>query len=156
MPLAYLPIQAQHAGPQGPRRLVRSSRPAWCAAVPDLATARVAFLSSAALRRAGQPPFVPPEDTSYRVLPADPAVTDLALDHRSPVGTDARRDVEVVFPRTALAALQSEGVVGSVAPSCYSFVGGCRLHRQIEDELGPALAAELSAAGADLAILAPY
>ena len=91
MPLAYLPIQAQHAGPEGPRRLVQSARPAWCASVPTLATARVALLSSAAVRQAAQPPFVPPEDTSYRAIPADPAVTDLVIDHRSPVGTDARR-----------------------------------------------------------------
>jgi hypothetical protein len=156
MPLAYLPIQAQHAGPAGPRQLVRTSQPAWCESVLALATARVALLSSAAVRQATQPPFVPPEDTSYRAIPADPAVADLVIDHRSPVGTDARRDLEVVLPRAALAALQRRGVVGSVAPTCFTFVGGCRLHRQIEGELGPALADELAAVQADLAILAPY
>jgi hypothetical protein len=156
MPLAYLPIQAQHAGPQGPRRLVPSTAPAWCPTVPVLAGARLALLSSAALRRAGQPPFTPQEDTSYRVLPADPAVSDLVCDHRSPVGTDARRDVELVLPRAARAGLAARGVVGSVVPACFSFVGGCRLHREIEEELGPALAAELAAHGAELAVLVPY
>ncbi len=156
MPLAYLPIQAEHAGPEGPRQLVRSSRPAWSDAVPPLATARVALLSSAALRRAAQPPFSPPTDTSYRTVPADPAVDDLVIDHRSPVGTDARRDPEIVLPRAALAALQRRGVVGSVAPACFSFVGACRLHEQIENELGPALASELAALETDLAVLVPY
>ena len=156
MPLAYLPIQAENAGPAGPRQLVRSSEPSWCATVPALSAARVALLSSAALRRPSQDPFVPPEDTSYRVFPADPEAADLAIDHRSPVGTDARRDVEVVLPRAALAALARQGVIGSVVPACFSFVGGCRLHRQIEEELGPALAAELAALGTDLAVLAPY
>lgn len=156
MPLAYLPIQAQHAGPQGPRRLVQPARPAWCAAVPPLASARVALLSSAALRRPDQPPFVPPEDTSYRVLPADPAGGELVIDHRSPVGADARRDVEIVLPRRALAVLEQRGVVGRVAPACFSFVGGCRLHQQIEGELGPALAGELAGLSVDLAVLAPY
>jgi hypothetical protein len=156
MPLAYLPIQATHARPGGPRRLVQSARPAWCATVPAVATARVALLSSAAVRRAAQPPFVPPEDTSYRAIPADPAVTDPVIDHRSPVGTDARRDLEVVLPRAALAALQRQGVVGSVAPTCLTFVGGCRLHAPIEDELGPALATELAALAVDLAVLVPY
>ena len=121
-----------------------------------LSAARVALLSSAALRPPSQPPFVPPEDTSYRVLSADPEPADLVIDHRSPVGTDARRDVEVVLPRAALAALAGRGVIGSVVPTCFSFVGGCRLHRQIEGELGPALAAELAALGTDLAVLAPY
>ena len=156
MPLAYLPIQAENAGPEGPRQLVRSSRPAWCARVPALSAARVALLSSAALRRPSQPPFIPPEDTSYRVLPADPEAGDLLIDHRSPVGTDARRDVEVILPRTALAILDRRDIIGSVASACFSFVGGCRLHRQIEEELGPALAAELTALGTDLAVLVPY
>ncbi|HZS00377.1 MAG TPA: hypothetical protein VFE37_16805 [Chloroflexota bacterium] len=156
MPLAYLPIQAAHAGPEGPRRLVQSSQPAWCDTVPPLDAARVALLSSAAVREAAQPPFVPPEDTSYRAIPADPAVTDLVIDHRSPVGTDARRDLEVVLPRAAFAALQRRGVVGTVAPSCFTFVGGCRLHQKIEGELAPALAAELAALDVTLAVLAPY
>ena len=30
MPLAYLPMMAERAGPAGPRQLVRSTRPAWC------------------------------------------------------------------------------------------------------------------------------
>ncbi|HEY7062877.1 MAG TPA: hypothetical protein VII06_15480 [Chloroflexota bacterium] len=156
MPLAYLPIQAQHAGPEGPRRLVQSTRPAWCGAVPALGGARVALLSSAAVRQTRQPPFAPPDDTSYRAIPADPAVTDLVVDHRSPVGTDARRDLEVALPRAALAALQRRGVVGSVAPRAFTFAGGCRLHDKIEGELGPALADELAAQHADLALLVPY
>jgi hypothetical protein len=156
MPLAYLPIQAAHAGPEGPRRLVQRARPAWCDSVPALGAAHLALLSSAAVRQAAQPPFVPPEDTSYRAIPADPAVADLVIDHRSPVGTDARRDLAVVLPRAALAALQRRGVVGRVAPSCFTFVGGCRLHQRIEGELGPGLAAELAALDVTLAVLAPY
>ncbi len=156
MALEYLPIQAEHAGPAGPRQLVRSSRPAWKGTVPELSAARVTLLSSAALRRSTQPPFSPPTDTSFRAIPADPAVADLVIDHRSPVGTDARRDPEIVLPRAALAALQRRGLVGSAAPTAFSFVGASRLHRQVEEELGPALAAELAALGTDLAVLVPY
>jgi hypothetical protein len=156
MPLAYLPMMAERAGPAGPRQLVRSTRPAWCAAVPTAAAARVALVTSAAVRRAAQPPFEPPDDLSYRLIPADPAVADLVIDHRSPVGTDARRDVEVVFPRAALAALQRRGVIGAVAPECLSFVGASRHHRRVEEELGPALAAALAGQGTDLAVLVPY
>jgi D-proline reductase (dithiol) PrdB len=154
MPLDYLPIMEEAAGTR--RQVVASSQPGWQPVAKPLASARVALLTSAALRRAGQPPFEPPQDASYRVLPADPAVADLVLDHHAPVGADARRDVDVVFPRTALAALARRGVVGEVAPSCLSFMGGIRLHREIEEELAPALARELAAQGADLAILAPY
>jgi hypothetical protein len=43
-----------------------------------------------------------------------------------------------------------------VAPECLSFVGASRHHRQVEADLGPALAAELASQGADLALLVPY
>ncbi len=112
MPLDYLPIMARRNAI--PRKLVQPARLAWYPAVRSPATSRVALLTSAAIRRAGQPNYMLPDDVSYRIVPADPAVTDLKLDHRSPVGTDARRDPEIVFPRNALMALANRGLVGSL------------------------------------------
>ena len=154
MPLDYLPIMDRRNA--NPRKLVQPSRLAWHPAVRSPATSRVALLTSAAIRRAGQPNYLPADDVSYRIVPADPAVTDLKLDHRSPVGADARRDLEIIFPRNALTSLANQGLIGSVAPNHYSFVGGIRLHRELEEELAPALARELAQAGVNLAVLVPY
>ncbi len=138
-----------------PRKLVQPARLAWHPAVRSPSLSRIALLTSAAIRRAGQPNYTPPDDASYRIIPADPAVADLEIDHRSLVGVDAHRDPEIVFPRTALAALANQGV-GSVAPNHFSFVGGIRLHRELEEELAPALSRELAQAGVELAVLVPY
>lgn len=154
MPLDYLPIMARRTA--NPRKLVQPSRLAWHPAVRSPASSRVALLTSAAIRRASQPNYMPPDDASYRIIPADPAVTDLKLDHRLPVGTDARRDPEIVFPRNALTSLANQGLIGSVAPNHFSFVGGIRLHRELEEGLAPALTRELAQASVDLAVLVPY
>ena len=80
----------------------------------------------------------------------------MKIDHRSHVGTDARQDPEIVFPKAALMALAKRGLVDGVSPFHLSFVGGIRFYRELQEELAPALAGELTGAGVDLAVLIPY
>ena len=67
-----------------------------------------------------------------------------------------KQDPEIVFPRTALANLQKRGIVGSLAPFHFSFMGGLRDHGKIENELATAIANDLKQAQVDLALLVPY
>ena len=64
--------------------------------------------------------------------------------------------LEIVVPRHALAELAQQGIVGSIAPVFFSFVGGTEVQRQVEQQLAPALARELEALSVDFAILVPY
>ena len=73
MSFEYLPVMAQNSAPKPPRVLVQPSKPAWCALTKPLQHSRVALLTSAALRLASQPPFIPREDLSFRLVPSDPA-----------------------------------------------------------------------------------
>lgn len=156
MPFDYLPFMNAIRA-KGPRTVVSSRHAsAWTPVRGPLAATRVVLSTSAAVRLAGQPAFNPPEDTSYRVVPMDADARELRIDHRSPIGTDARVDLEVVVPRTALVNLANAGVLGGVAEAFLSFAGGTELHQQVEDELAPALAAEIQRLGADLALLVPY
>ena len=156
MPFDYLPVFVEKAAPNPPRKLVRPSQRPWCRAVPPLTSARIALLTSAALRSPDQASFVPPDDVSYRPIPAEPQATDLVMDHRSPLGTTPRRDPEIIFPRSALISLAQQGMIGSVAPTHFSFAGGTRNHNGVEKELAPALAAELRSEGVNLALLVPF
>jgi hypothetical protein len=117
---------------------------------------RVALLSSAALRLTNQEPFIPREDLSYRRVPSDPGAGELVIDHHSGIGTVPRQDPEMVFPRTALAALVRKGVVGKLASFHISVMGGVRRQKEIETELAPAIAQDLISAQVDLALLVPY
>jgi D-proline reductase (dithiol) PrdB len=156
VPFDYLPVFIEKAAGKPTRKLARPSQSAWNAPVPPLASARIALLTSAALRTPEQPAFVPPEDISYRLIPAEPHATDLVMDHRSPLGLNPREDPEIVFPRAALIALAKRGVIGSVASTHFSFVGGTRNHHGVEKELAPALAVELKKENVDLALLVPF
>jgi D-proline reductase (dithiol) PrdB len=156
MPFQYLPLMAQNSAPKPPRVLVTPTAPAWRSISKPLNESRVALLSSAALRLTAQKPFIPREDLSYRSMPSDPRSGTIIIDHHSGIGTVPKQDPEIVFPRTALAALVEMGTVGALSPLHFSFMGGIRRHREIENELAPALAAELAKARVDLALLVPY
>lgn len=156
MPFAYLPVMAQNSAPRPPRVLVQPARRAWCPLTVPMAEARMALLSSAALRTADEEPFVPREDLTYRRVPSDPNTGRIVIDHHSGIGTTPKQDPEIVFPRTALAELVADGTVGGLSPWHFSFMGGVRRHREIENDLAPALADELARAEVDLALLVPY
>jgi D-proline reductase (dithiol) PrdB len=156
MPFEYLPLMAQNSAPKSPRVLVSPSKPAWCPVTKPVSQSRIALLSSAALRLANQEPFIPREDLSYRRVPSDPAAGDIIIDHHSGIGRVPKQDPEIVFPRTALANLQKRGIVGSLSPFHFSFMGGVRKHKEIENELAPAIASDLKHAQVDLALLVPY
>ncbi|HEX9265651.1 MAG TPA: hypothetical protein VF977_14890 [Candidatus Binatia bacterium] len=156
MPFEYLLIMAENSAPKPPRVLASPSKPAWCPIKKPLSDMRVALLSSAALRLDNQEPFVPREDVSYHRVSSDPGAGTIIIDHHSGIGRVPKQDPEIVFPRTALVNLAAQGVIHSVSPFHFSFMGGLRQHQAVENELAPALASELASAQVDLALLVPY
>ena len=156
MPLDYLPILAERAAPEPPRKLRRSPKIAWQPLARPLNEMRVSLVTSAAIRQANQRPFPTLGDAGHRRITADPDGAEICIDHRSPVGADARRDAEVVFPRQALQELARTGVIARVAPGHFSIYGGITDHRGVTDQLAPTLARKLAAMRVDLAVMAPY
>ena len=156
MPFEYLPIMAENSAPKPPRVLAAPAKQAWQPIETPVSQSRVALLSSAALRLADQEPFTPREDLSYRHVPSHRDAGRIIIDHHSGIGRVPKQDPEIVFPRTALTTLAGSGVVGSVSPYHYSFMGGLRQHEEVKNELAAALAAELAQAQVDLALLVPY
>jgi D-proline reductase (dithiol) PrdB len=156
MSFDYLPIMAQAGAPKPPRVLVSPSKQAWSPIIKRVNQSTIALLSSAALRLKDQEPFVPREDLSYRRIPSDSAAGAITIDHHSGIGRVPKQDPEIVFPRTALASLAQRAVIGAVSPFHFSFMGGIRGAQEIENELAPAIAAELKKVDVDLALLVPY
>ena len=138
------------------RVLSTPTKTAWQPVTKPVSQSRLALLTSAALRLADQAPFIPREDVSYRRVPSDPGAGTIIIDHHSGIGRVPREDPEIIFPRTALAELAARGVIGSISPFHFSFMGGVRRHREIENNLASALADELTQAQVDLALLVPY
>ena len=156
MPLDYLPILARRRAPDPPRKLKRIEKPAWHPLSNPLREMCVALITSAAIREQNQRPFPLSKDASYRKIRSDPAVTELHVDHRSPFGSAARKDPEIVFPIQALKKAADQDLIGSVAPFHFSIYGGIQLYKEIDDKLAPALAGQLAKARVDLAVFVPY
>jgi D-proline reductase (dithiol) PrdB len=90
---------------------------------PPLSERRVAIVSSAGLVVRGGKPFRG-RDADFRVIPSETRPEQLMFSHIS-INLDSgfREDWNVVFPLDRLRELATEGVIGSVAATHYSFMG---------------------------------
>jgi len=93
---------------------------------PELRKMRVAIVSTAGLHLRGDRPFgAGGASMDYRVIPCYVQASELVMSHMS-VNFDRsgfQDDWNVAFPLDRLRALESEGIVGSVAEYHYSFMG---------------------------------
>ncbi len=91
---------------------------------PKLTDARVAIITTAAIHRADDRPFIGHEG-DYRVIPGDVDYKDLAMTHSSTNFDRSayQQDVNVCFPLDHLRTLVDSKEIGSVADWHYSFMG---------------------------------
>ena len=93
-----------------------------------LREARVAVITTAGYFGAGQPPFdtsIRGGDCSYRIIPFDTDLKTLRIAHKSDA-FDIRgieSDKNLALPLDRLKSLAELGVIGSVAPRHFSFMG---------------------------------
>jgi len=119
-----------------------------------LSERRIAMISTAGLITRGDRPFVG-GDADYRVIPADVGADDLLVSHVS-VNFDRtgyQRDRNVVFPIDRLRELATDGTIGSVADTHYSFMGATN-PVEMEAHVGPVIAG-LKADRVDSVVLLP-
>jgi D-proline reductase (dithiol) PrdB len=119
-----------------------------------LAERRVAVVSSAGLVVRGERPFRG-RDPDYRTIPSTTAPADLLCSHVS-INFDRtgfQEDWNVVFPLDRLNELASEGAIGSVAATHYSFMGAT--DPVLMEGAARAVAGRLKADRVDAVILTP-
>jgi len=130
-------------------------RPAFTPLRRPLSEARVAIVTTAALRIEGQAKWSG-GDQSFRVLPADTG--RVILGHISPNfdRTGFIADPNVVFPIDRLREMAAEGVIGAVASEHIAFLGAQdETMTSIRMDSGPAAAKLLREAGVDAVLLTP-
>ncbi len=124
---------------------------------PPLAEAKVAIVTTAGLRPAGEIELWQPTDASFTVLPAD--ARDLQLSHFSPNfdRSGFAADINVVYPVDRLQAMADAGEIGSVADRNLSFMGAQfdATFTTILLDTGPAAAQVLLDQGVDVVLLTP-
>ena len=132
----------------------------WTPLQKDLSQSRVALITTAGLHLRGDKPFVSDfkgGDPSYRVIPSDSVASDILQSHVS-IGFDHTafyKDINIAFPIDRLREMVERGVIGSVAPNYYSFMGALRDMRRVVDTTGPEVARRLKDEGVHLVLLTP-
>lgn len=125
-----------------------------------LSESRVAAVTTAAFYLPNQPPFdnsIKGGDFNYREVTLDSDWTSVRVGHQSdafdPEGIT--RDPNLALPLDRLAELSQEGVIGSIAPRHFSFMGSITAPGRLIDETAPRVAAALKEDGVGAVLLTP-
>jgi D-proline reductase (dithiol) PrdB len=157
-PVAYIDrIREKYAtlGYPDYRWVVNETPPPWQPLPKPLAECRLGLIASGGIYVTGQVAFHYKDDTSYRVIPTDVDTADLRATHFAYDLTDARRDINVVFPLDPLRQLVAEGVIGGLAAHAFTFMGGIYSARRVSEELAPQFLERLQQEGVDVLLLVP-
>jgi D-proline reductase (dithiol) PrdB len=125
-----------------------------------LSEARVAVVTTAAFFRPDQPPFdtsIRGGDYSYRIIPIDTDLSTLNIAHRSNA-FDIRgitSDKNLALPLDRLKSLAEDGLIGSVAPRHFSFMGSIAAPGRLIANTAPEVARMLLEDTVDAVLLTP-
>src|SRR5258708_10990324 len=125
-----------------------------------LREARVAVVTTAAFFRPEQPPIdtsIRGGDYSYRVIPIDTDLSTLGISHRSDA-FDIRgiaSDKNLALPLDRLKSLTARGVLGSVAPRHFSFMGSIAAPGRLIAHTAPEVTRMLLEDEVDAVLLTP-
>lgn len=125
-----------------------------------LSTCKVAIITTAGVHLRLQAPFNmddPDGDATYRELPATAAPADMTITHKYYDHRDADQDLNVVFPLEHFRDLVERGVIGSLAPRHFGFMGHIEGPQTtiLTRKSAPDVAAKLRKDGVDFAFLTP-
>lgn len=129
--------------------------PPWATLEKPLARCRLGLIASGGIYVSGQVAFHHKDDLSFRIIDVDTPVSELRTSHFAYDQTDARRDPNVVFPVEPLKALVADGILGSLSPRAYTFMGGIYSARKVRERLAPALADRVIDDEVDVVLLVP-
>lgn len=130
--------------------------PPWTPLRKPLSELRLGMLSTAGAYVAGQVAYHYKDDTSIREIPIDTPVDQIRFAHITEhFLVNTRRDPNCMVPLTALRRLVSEGVIGQLATTALSCMGGIYSQRRVAQELIPFLATAYQAQEVDAVLLVP-
>ena len=132
----------------------------WTPLAKPLSESRAAIVTTAGLHLRDDKPFNrdhPGGESTYRILPSDADNADIVQSHFS-IGFDRTaiyRDINITYPIDRMRELVQRGVVCSLGPNNYSFMGALRDCTVVAEQTGPEVAQRLKDDGVDLVFLTP-
>ena len=137
------------------RWVVNEEKPPFTPLAKPLADSRVGLIASGGIYQLGQTAFHFKDDASFRAIDVNAPPGSLRVSHFAYDTTDAKEDINVVFPYQILKDLARLGRIGSLSRHAYTFMGGIYSARKVRDGLAPAIAERLVRDEVDVAIMVP-
>ena len=137
------------------RWVVNEDVPPFTPLARPLAESTVGLIASGGIYRVGQTAFHFHDDISFRAIDVATPASELRVSHFAYDTSDAREDVNVVFPYQTLQDLARLGRIGRLSRQAYTFMGGIYSARKVREVLAPAMAEMLVRDEVDVAIMVP-
>ena len=116
---------------------------------------RLGVVATGGIYVQGQTAFTFRDDATYRAIPTDIDTGALRATHFAYDLTDARTDINCVFPIDTLRRAVGDGVVGELAPTFYTCMGGIYSRRRVREELVPPIVERCTHDDIDVVLLVP-
>jgi D-proline reductase (dithiol) PrdB len=122
----------------------------------SLLESRIGLISSCGIYHKGQPPFNPVKnDLTFREIPKNMNPSEFRIAHNFYDSTDAKRDINCVFPIERLRELENEGFIGAFVFPAYSFMGRIFKRHELQDQMIPTLIQKFMESKLDALLLVP-
>ncbi len=135
----------------------------WSPFSKPLSEARIALVTTAGINVRGEAPFEYDRewdhpmwgDPTYRTLPRDLRQEQVQTGHLHINNDDIDRDVNIALPVHRMLELEAAGVIGSLAPRSFSFMGYQPDTTEWRERYAPEVAGKLRDAAVDGVLLTP-
>lgn len=130
--------------------------PAFTPLKKPLSECRVGMLSTSGAYVVGQVAYYYKDDTSIREIPKHTPTDQIHFSHITEnYLVNPRKDPNCIFPIDTLREAEAEGVIGELAPSLFSCMGGVYSQRRVREETIPELLSQFNKQAVDTVLLVP-
>lgn len=156
MPFSYVQFMTELMAPKPYPRQPEFGPPKLTPLRKPIRESTIGIFTSAGIQLRGDAPLAETNDLSYRLIDRAVPYSELTVAHQTPVRAWALEDLNVAFPRERLVDLETEGVIGRLAPRAISMVGSITMFTGLLQKTVPAIQKELEDQGVDLLFLFPF
>ena len=126
----------------------------WAPVTKSLNESKIALVTTGGVYLEGQTPYSERDDISYREIDRDAPHESFNIWHPGYDNGPANQDINCIFPIDRFKELESEGVIGSLAQTHYSFMGLIHNTEGLSNESASDVASKLKEDGVDAVFLA--
>lgn len=127
--------------------------PVWAPVKKPLNQMIVAIATAAGVHCKSDERFNLSGDFTWRKVPDSSKPEDLMVSHGGYDNSDVNKDINCMFPYERLHELAKNGVIGGVAKTHATFMGGGGNQEKFKNETGPAIAKFLKSEGVDAVLM---